>query len=204
MPRRRLRLPSCGSIALTLAVAAAAGWVVLHAAVMAIAHNPAIILVPAAVLTALASIGRRVRRVAGQPRTLRPVLADGPPASHLSMSPSEFEHSIAALCRRDGCRRVRVVGGAGDMAADILADTPDGRKMLVQCKRYALHRSVGSPEVQRVGGTYAVVHRADLAVVVTTGRYTDAATAYAHAAGIRLVAAPELSRWAAGGRPPWT
>lgn len=203
MPRR-LRLPSCGSIALTLAVAAAAGWVVLHAAVMAIAHNPAIILLPAAVLTALASVGRRVSRVAGQPRTLRPVLADTPPASHLSMSPSEFEHSIAALCRRDGCRRVRVVGGAGDLAADVLATAPDGRKVLVQCKRYAIHNLVGSDHVQRVNGTYRDIHHCDLAIIVTTSAYTRDARTLARRVGIRLIDHDGLARWAAGGRPPWT
>jgi restriction system protein len=99
---------------------------------------------------------------------------------------------------------VTVVGGAGDLAADVLATTPDGRRMLIQCKRYAPGNPVRSPEVQRVGGTYAVVHRADLAVVVTTSTYTADAQDYAAAAGIRLVDGNELEAWAAGkAMPPW-
>lgn len=120
-----------------------------------------------------------------------------------ALTPGEFEQAVADLCRRDGCRSVRVVGGAGDLAADVLATLPDGRRVLIQCKRYAVGSPVRSPEVQQVGGTYAVVHGADLAVVVTTSSFTDAARSYARTAGIRLVAGRELAAWAAGGEAPW-
>ncbi|MFF3568627.1 restriction endonuclease [Nocardia jiangxiensis] len=43
------------------------------------------------------------------------------------MSPRDFEYALAALCRRDGCSDVQVVGRAGDLGADVLARSPDGR-----------------------------------------------------------------------------
>ncbi|WP_052441728.1 restriction endonuclease [Streptacidiphilus anmyonensis] len=120
------------------------------------------------------------------------------------MTPSQFEQALAALCRRDGCTSVRVVGGAGDLGADVLATTPDGRRLVIQAKRYAPTHRVGSPEVQRVGGTYQVVHRAHLAAVVTTSGFTRAAVDYAHQADIALFGARELASWASHTGPgPW-
>ncbi|KRB68059.1 hypothetical protein ASE03_29330 [Kitasatospora sp. Root187] len=71
------------------------------------------------------------------------------------------------LCRRDGCTKVTIVGGAGDLAADVLATTPTGKRILIQAKRYGSRTFVGSQDVQKVNGTYRDVHRCDLAVVVT-------------------------------------
>lgn len=124
-------------------------------------------------------------------------------SAYRHMTPTEFERALAELCRRDGCTGVRVVGGAGDLGADVIATTPDGRRIVIQAKRYAATNRVGSPDVQKVGGTYAVVHRADLAAVVTTSGYTPAARSYAAQAGIRLYGERELAEWARGGRPPW-
>ena len=133
-------------------------------------------------------------------RTIRLQHAD----TYHQMTPKQFEHALADLCRRDGCTRVTVVGGAGDLAADVLATTPDGRRILIQAKRYRRGNSVGSPDVQRVGGTYAVVHRAQLAVVVTTSHFTPAAIAYARQAGIRLFDEHALAAWASQTGPaPW-
>ncbi|WP_438270714.1 restriction endonuclease [Streptomyces platensis] len=41
------------------------------------------------------------------------------------MGPEEFEQLVALLAERDGCLEVRVVGGANDLGADVLAVTPD-------------------------------------------------------------------------------
>lgn len=124
-------------------------------------------------------------------------------SSYHQMDDKEFEHGLAALCKRDGCRDVQVVGGANDLAADVLLRIPDGRRMLIQAKRYTPGNKVGSPDVQCVGGTYSVVHGADLAAVVTTSTFTPAAVSYAKRAGIRLYDHGDLAAWAAGGRPPW-
>ena len=123
--------------------------------------------------------------------------------AYMNAGPEEFEHQTAALCRRDGCSRVRVVGGAGDLAADVLATTPDGRRILIQCKRYAPHNSVGSDHVQRVNGTYRDIHRCEQAIIVTTSYYTIDASKLARRVGIRLVDGEGLAAWARGGRPPW-
>jgi restriction system protein len=125
-------------------------------------------------------------------------------AAYHQLTPTEFEHALADLCRRDGCRQVEVVGGAGDLGADVLLTTPDGRRMLIQAKRYARGNAVGSPEVQKVGGTYAVIHRAHLAAVVTTSHFTPAAIGYARQARIRLMDEQALAAWASRTGPaPW-
>jgi len=132
-------------------------------------------------------------------------------AYHLATH-SEFEHMLAALCRRDGCRNVTVVGGAGDLAADVLATLPGRtwwqvwirpRRILIQAKHYRATNKVGSKDVQCVNGTYRDVHGCDLAAIVTTSTYTRAARELADRVGIRLHAESDLEAWAAGGPPPW-
>ncbi|MGW7443482.1 restriction endonuclease [Kitasatospora sp. NPDC054795] len=124
--------------------------------------------------------------------------------SFLAMTPKAFEHALADLCRRDGCTKVKVVGGAGDLAADVLATTPDGQRILIQAKRYGPRTSVGSEDVQKVNGTYRDVHHCDLAAVVTTSSFTKAAAAFCTQVGIRAVDQRALALWADGrGRPPW-
>ncbi|MEU3278501.1 restriction endonuclease [Streptomyces antibioticus] len=43
------------------------------------------------------------------------------PLDHTALDPEEFERAIADLCARDGCTDVEVVGGAGDLGADVTA-----------------------------------------------------------------------------------
>lgn len=198
--RRRRRGPDCSSVILTLAVVAAGVWVVVHAIAVWVMTHPLVIALLLAMVgggtwAVVALPARAVRR-----RHLRAAAT----RDFLALSPADFEQAVAGLCWRDGCRDVRVVGGAGDLAADVLATVPDGRRVLIQCKRYAPGRRVGSPDVQRVGGTYAIVHRAALAIVVTTASYTADAEGYARTAGIRLIDGDQLAAWAAGETaPPW-
>ncbi|GGT04612.1 restriction endonuclease [Streptomyces chromofuscus] len=121
-----------------------------------------------------------------------------------ALSPDEFEQAIADLCVRDGCSRVRVVGGAGDLGADVLAVTPDGRRLVVQCKRYGDDHKVGSQDLQRFGGTCFTVHEADVAVLVTTSDFTAPAVEYAEQCGIVCVDGSALHAWSEGlGAEPW-
>lgn len=99
-------------------------------------------------------------------------------ARYHAMNPREFEHAIAFLCERDGCTEARVVGGAGDLGADVLAIASDGRRIVIQCKRYGPTTKVGSPDLQRFGGTCYSVHNAQVAAVVTTSVFTRPATNY--------------------------
>ncbi|WP_077797347.1 restriction endonuclease [Streptomyces sp. JHA26] len=123
---------------------------------------------------------------------------------HHALSPDEFEQAIADLCVRDGCAEVEVVGGAGDLGADVLAVTPDGRRLVIQCKRYGEDNKVGSEELQRFGGTCFTVHGADVAVLVTSSDFTAPAADYAEQCGIVCVDQRRLRAWSEGTGPePW-
>ncbi|MCX4782247.1 restriction endonuclease [Streptomyces sp. NBC_01264] len=123
---------------------------------------------------------------------------------HAAADADGFEHAIAALCARDGCTPVEVVGGAGDLGADVIATTPDGLRVVVQCKHYADTHRVGSQDLQRFGGTCFAVHGADVAVVVTTSSYTTRALEYAAACGIVCVDGEALAAWTESAvAPPW-
>jgi restriction system protein len=121
------------------------------------------------------------------------------------LDPDEFEHFLADLCRRDGCRNVRVVGGANDHAADVLYTDPHGRRALIQAKRYQRGNSVGNEHVQMVNGTYRDAHGCTHASIVTTPRFTASARQYAQHVGIELVDDARLNAWIGGQRAaaPW-
>ncbi|MEU3852200.1 restriction endonuclease [Streptomyces sp. NPDC029554] len=120
------------------------------------------------------------------------------------LTPEEFEEAVAALCERDGCSAVEVVGGAGDLGADVLALTPDGRRIVIQCKYYDVSHRVGSQDLQRFGGTCFTVHEADVAALVTTSDFTAPALEYAEQCGIVCVDGEALRAWTDGTGPsPW-
>ncbi|MFH0520020.1 restriction endonuclease [Streptomyces sp. M41] len=121
-----------------------------------------------------------------------------------ALTPEEFEEAIAALCERDGCSAVEVVGGAGDLGADVLAVSPEGSRVVIQCKRYDPAHRVGSQDLQRFGGTCFTVHGADMAVLVTTSDFTTPALEYAEQCGIVCVDGETLRAWTDGTGPrPW-
>ncbi|MET9452837.1 restriction endonuclease [Streptomyces cinerochromogenes] len=93
-----------------------------------------------------------------------------------ALSWQEFEAYVADLCRRDGCTKVVVSGKSGDLGADVVGYMADGRKLVIQCKKYAPHRSVSSQDMQKFVGTARLEHGADVALFVTTCRsFTKAA-----------------------------
>ncbi|WP_229074287.1 restriction endonuclease [Actinoplanes sp. DH11] len=158
-------------------------------------HPVAASLIAAVVLAAACGGGwlwvQRSRRLAQQERTV--AVTD-------VMSGSEFEHWVARLMRASGCRRVRVSGGAGDMGADVTGYAPDGRRLVVQCKRYSA--KVGSPEVQRFAGTARHIHDADVALLVTNNYLTVQAAAVARRCHISVVDRDALGLWADSLRLP--
>ncbi|MEU4954975.1 restriction endonuclease [Streptomyces lavendulae] len=98
---------------------------------------------------------------------------------HAAVDADGFEHSIAALCVRDRCTPVEVVGGAGDLGADVIATTPEGLRVIVQCKHYAEDNRVGSQDLQRFGGMCFAIHDADVGIVVVrTPGYAGARAAW--------------------------
>lgn len=116
-----------------------------------------------------------------------------------------FEFAIRDLMRRDGCEAERI-GGAGDDACDVRAVDPAGRVWAIQCK----HRrdgdggsAVGVGVLQQVNGTARQVHGADIAVVLTNGRFSSKAIPWGREHRIHLVNRRVLGEWAAGSRPLW-
>ncbi|EFC86544.1 restriction endonuclease [Parafrankia sp. EUN1f] len=161
-------------------VAAALGWWTLPLGLLAVAA--AIGIWRAVRASRIREIGRRVAVAALD-----------------TLSPTEFEHHVADLLTRDGCRRVRVVGGRGDGGVDVLARTPRGAQIAVQCKHYR-SRAVGPSEVRDFNGCAWTDHRADIAVMVTSGRFTTAAAEFGERHRIRMIDRELLARWMVGER----
>jgi restriction system protein len=121
------------------------------------------------------------------------------------MNADEFEKALAFLCERDGCTNVEVVGGAGDLGADVSATTPHGTRLVIQAKRYAQGNQVKGPDLQKFAGTCYGIHGADVAAVITTSGFTKQARTLAAQLGIKLYDGEALAAWASHtGHPPWT
>ncbi|MFD8231065.1 restriction endonuclease [Streptomyces sp. NPDC059696] len=111
-----------------------------------------------------------------------------------AMTGTEFEELVAHLCRRDGCTQVRRVGGANDNGADVLGRLPDGRSMVIQCKRYAPTSTIASRELRDLLG--AKVHfGADVAVFVTTTRFSRPSEKFAVQHDILALHRDHLGLW---------
>ncbi len=119
---------------------------------------------------------------------------------------SRFEDAVRDLMRRDGGQDAARVGGGGDLGADVKATDPYGRRWVIQCKhrRNGLAGSaVGTPDLQVLNGTARQVHGADVAVIVTNGRVTKPAVAFAKQQHLHVVDRHTLAIWASGSRPLW-
>lgn len=112
----------------------------------------------------------------------------------LLLSPSGFESAVADLLHDIGYRDVRRIGGAGDLAADIVCKDKSGQSIVVQCKRYAPGARVGSPDIQAFIGMMSVHHRANMGLFVTTSGFTEPALKLAQMHGVTLIDGTELSR----------
>jgi len=113
-----------------------------------------------------------------------------------AMTGTQFELACTQLLIRDGFLRASQVGGAGDLGQDVRAWDRQGRKLVLQCKRYA--RAVGSEHVQRFNGTARAVHGADLPLIVALNGFSVHAASFAADQRIILVGRRELKRWAHG------
>ncbi|MEU1800549.1 restriction endonuclease [Streptomyces sp. NPDC019937] len=115
-----------------------------------------------------------------------------------AMTWQRFERYVAELCRRDGCTQVVVSGKSGDLGADVIGRMPDGRRLVIQCKHYAAHRTVSSGDMQKFLGTAKAEHGADVAVFVTTAHFTRAAQALAIKHDIVALHRNLLGAWVRG------
>jgi len=105
----------------------------------------------------------------------------------LALSPTQFEYTMAAILRMLGMTEIQRVGGRGHFSVDITARDASGRTTLVQCKRRARTKKIGSPEIQKFIGMAHLHHHADLKLFVTTSEYTVHAQALAQQRGIQLM-----------------
>jgi restriction system protein len=110
-----------------------------------------------------------------------------------ALSPAQFEEFTAFLFQQRGFD-VSVVGHSGDEGIDIELHphhTPQGTRMVAQCKRY--RGSVGQPIVREFYGSFA--NQATEGYLVTTGTFTQPAREWAASRPLHLIDGTELLRW---------
>ncbi|MGW1798388.1 restriction endonuclease [Streptomyces sp. NPDC001984] len=93
---------------------------------------------------------------------------------------------------------VVVQGGRNDRGVDIVGLTADGRRLVVQCKRFAPYNSISSSQMQKFVGSAKVLCSAEVALYVATCPFTLEALSIAAEAGITAVHRGVLEEWSAG------
>jgi HJR/Mrr/RecB family endonuclease len=106
------------------------------------------------------------------------------------MDPIEFEHFIGDQFKKRGYR-VSVTKATGDQGIDLIC-YKDGKKVIVQCKKY--HNQVPSQAVMNLIGAKHF-HDAHEAILITTGQFTNAGKAYANKTNIQLIDGKQLIEW---------
>ncbi|MCX4911816.1 restriction endonuclease [Streptomyces sp. NBC_00878] len=122
------------------------------------------------------------------------------------LTPARFEQAIAELAHEHpAVHTAHAVGQANDRGADVLVHLTDGRRILIQCKKYRHGNNIGSETVQTINGVYRDIHHCHQAVIVTTAAFTQQAgdTNAMLPQPIRLVDGTQLVSWANGGPAPW-
>jgi restriction system protein len=114
----------------------------------------------------------------------------------LALSHAQFEYAMAVVLRMLGMTGIQRVGGRGHLSVVITANDASGRTVLVQCKRRASAKKIGSPEIEKFIGMAHLHHHADLKLFVTTSAYTDRAQALAPLHGIELVNGSDIENLA--------
>ena len=100
-----------------------------------------------------------------------------------ALTPAEFERYVARLFREKGYT-VRLRGGSGDHGVDLELVRPDGRRAIVQCKRY--RSTIGPDVVRELLGT--MVHeQVQHAFLVTTAEISPSAREWARLKPMTLI-----------------
>jgi hypothetical protein len=104
----------------------------------------------------------------------------------------QFEEFAIILFQKAGFLNVTGTP-VNDQGADVLCDSPSGKKVVVQAKRW--RGRVGNGAVQEVIAAM-IYYKADLAFVLTTSGYTESARRLAaRDPRITLINRAELARW---------
>lgn len=183
------------------------GYVVLHrmatpVPVTAVQPGQAGSLITQAMFSGFASIGQYLVLIVGligalmsyfrrkQRTTLVADVAQAQSASALDgMSWREFEMLVGEAYRLQGYQVTETGGGGADGGID-LALTKGSEKFLVQCKQWKAYK-VGVDVVRELYGVMAAKGAAG-GFVVTSGRFTDDAKAFADGRNVQLVDGPAL------------
>jgi len=100
-----------------------------------------------------------------------------------ALDPKSFEHYVGGLFRQKGYK-VTVRGRSGDHGVDLELTSANGKRAIVQCKRY--RDTVGEKIVRDLFGT--LLHeRASRAFLVTTADISEAAIEWSHGKPITLI-----------------
>jgi hypothetical protein len=106
----------------------------------------------------------------------------------LSLSPQQFEVAVSGVLARLGYY-TEVTKYTGDGGIDIWARSSElilGGKIIVQCKRYAPHVTVGEPVLRDLYGL-VISSGANKGLVVTTSSFTPAAVQFASGKPLELL-----------------
>jgi restriction system protein len=126
----------------------------------------------------------RHRNPAPKPTPVKQVSLEG----LYQLSPKDFERYVGTLFRQKGYK-VALRGRSGDHGVDLELVGRNGRRAIVQCKRY--QNTVGEETVRELFGT--LIHeRAMRAFLVTTADISDAAERWAKDKPITLIDGPTL------------
>ena len=155
-----------------------------------------------ALRTGVQRIERSLRRHSIRLQRLEGPHGDGANTEVMSsidaLSGREFEQHVAELLRLDGCTDVVVRGGCGDRGVDVTGRTADGRRVAVQCKRFAPGLSITSSDMQKFVGAAKVLHVSEVALFVATCHFTREALKVATAGGVTAVHRGMLEEWSTG------
>jgi restriction system protein len=105
------------------------------------------------------------------------------------MSWQQFEQLVGEAFRQQGYAAAEAGGGGADGGVDLVL-TRSGEKFFVQCKQWRAFK-VGVEVVRELYGVMAARGAAG-GFVVTSGRYTSEATAFASGRNVKLIDGPQL------------
>jgi restriction system protein len=132
------------------------------------------------IAVASALFGAKRRRLVDEQQSLETLRAT---------SWKDFEYLVAEAYRRRGFTVDYSLGKGSDGGVDLVLRN-GGRRSLVQCKQWK-EFSVGRPVLQQMFGIMTA-ESADEAIIVTSGRFTDEARAFATGKPIQLLDGPDL------------
>jgi restriction system protein len=132
------------------------------------------------IAVASALFGAKRRRLVDEQQSLETLRAT---------SWKDFEYLVAEAYRRQGFTVEYSVSKGSDGGVDLVLQK-NGRRSVVQCKQWKVF-SVGRPVLQQMFGIMTA-ESADEAIIVTSGRFTNDARAFASGKPIRLLDGPKL------------